>query len=569
MKVPKPVNLDELVELVKDGTIRIPQFQREFVWKKDKMAALLDSIIKGYPIGFFIIWKTKEDLRIVRDISKIKPSPPLEGQYVHYVLDGQQRILTLLYSREGTKNVPRGKSEIDFSQLALDLTTKDMDEDIVLPPNKERKEREKEGRRFISFHDLMERKSSQVMGKYSAEEVGKIDDYKSAVEKFLFPLVNIERSISDAIEVFTRVNTRGQALNIFEIMVAKTFDQSRNFDLAEKFKEFNAESSKSGYEIKTTTLLQIMAFLLGEKKAKKSNILRLNKYEFINNWDKAVAALGESIDLFQNQFGIPASQFLPTEELFVPFAYYYFNKGKKERSSNEIKYLQDLFWKGACLSWQHRAGGTDQMEDNVETVQDILKGKTPPKYEHGVDISPQYIESSGVDKSLTGRYAKTILCLFASMRPREFKDGGNVSLDGSSLSRSNKHNRHHFFPKSFLSDDEGIDEKMHDHVANITFIGSANNQEFSSNPPSVYMKRCKKGHEELNRDLNETMKTHLIDLSWDAIEKDKYKAFIKKRCEKISEELDKRIELQSIDGQGVAISPDEKEDDGRGKGRRE
>ena len=45
------------------GQIKLPRFQREFVWDKEQSAKLIDSVLKGFPIGTFIFWKTKEELR--------------------------------------------------------------------------------------------------------------------------------------------------------------------------------------------------------------------------------------------------------------------------------------------------------------------------------------------------------------------------------------------------------------------------------------------------------------------------------------------------------------------------
>ena len=50
----------DLISDIEKGIIKIPKFQREFVWGIDKTAKLLDSILKGYPIGTFILWKTDE-----------------------------------------------------------------------------------------------------------------------------------------------------------------------------------------------------------------------------------------------------------------------------------------------------------------------------------------------------------------------------------------------------------------------------------------------------------------------------------------------------------------------------
>ena len=58
MKLPEPQTrtFSGLIEEIKKGQIKIPQFQRDFVWTIQKSAGLIDSILKGYPIGTFIFW---------------------------------------------------------------------------------------------------------------------------------------------------------------------------------------------------------------------------------------------------------------------------------------------------------------------------------------------------------------------------------------------------------------------------------------------------------------------------------------------------------------------------------
>ncbi len=70
MKLPEPQTktFSNLIDEIEKGQIKIPQFQRDFVWTIQKSASLIDSIIKGYPIGTFILWRTKERLRSVKNI---------------------------------------------------------------------------------------------------------------------------------------------------------------------------------------------------------------------------------------------------------------------------------------------------------------------------------------------------------------------------------------------------------------------------------------------------------------------------------------------------------------------
>jgi hypothetical protein len=60
----KPENQNKHYEAlflaIDSGEIKLPMFQREFVWDKEQSAKLIDSLLKGYPIGTFIFWKTRE-----------------------------------------------------------------------------------------------------------------------------------------------------------------------------------------------------------------------------------------------------------------------------------------------------------------------------------------------------------------------------------------------------------------------------------------------------------------------------------------------------------------------------
>ena len=72
---PQSRSYTQVINGIELGTMKIPQFQREFVWSREKSAKLIDSILKGYPIGTFILWKTREQLRAVRDIGGVRWTP--------------------------------------------------------------------------------------------------------------------------------------------------------------------------------------------------------------------------------------------------------------------------------------------------------------------------------------------------------------------------------------------------------------------------------------------------------------------------------------------------------------
>lgn len=109
---------------IENGIIKIPQFQRDFVWPRAKSAKLLDSIIKGFPIGTFILWKTKEQLRTVRNIGGADLPRTPKGDYAKQVLGGQQRLTSLYAAINGLK-VTRDGHVDDYSEIYVDLDADD------------------------------------------------------------------------------------------------------------------------------------------------------------------------------------------------------------------------------------------------------------------------------------------------------------------------------------------------------------------------------------------------------------------------------------------------------------
>ena len=94
---PKPDSkkYTDLISEIQKGQIKIPKFQRDFVWSIEKTSKLLDSILKGYPIGTFILWETNERLNDIKNIGNLDLPPIPDDIKVQYVLDGQQRITSL------------------------------------------------------------------------------------------------------------------------------------------------------------------------------------------------------------------------------------------------------------------------------------------------------------------------------------------------------------------------------------------------------------------------------------------------------------------------------------------
>lgn len=88
------LKIQELVRLVKEGRVRVPEFQRSFRWAPDDVLALFDSILRGYPFGSLLLWKRSAPAARLK-VGAIAIDAP-EVSDALWVVDGQQRITSLV-----------------------------------------------------------------------------------------------------------------------------------------------------------------------------------------------------------------------------------------------------------------------------------------------------------------------------------------------------------------------------------------------------------------------------------------------------------------------------------------
>jgi len=533
MNLPEPRSkkFDILKSDIEDGRLKLPQFQRDFTWDLDKSRGLMDSIVKGYPIGTFIFWLTYDRLRYIKQIGDLKLPEPPKGDLVNLVLDGQQRITTIYACVKGAK-IKKENKIIDYSEMYVDLDANldaSLDDQIIITDISD-----KDDYSYIKITDLLSG-GITFFAEFPREYHDKLELYKRNIETYRFSVIDVRKiSLDVATEIFTRINIGGKPLSLFEIMVAKTFDEERDFDLAVKFDEFIEELRGVNYEtVSDAVVLQTIALILRNSCARR-DILKLDKQKFIDIWNDAIEAIKTAIDYFIRNYRIVVSKLLPYNALIVPFAYFFYYH-KDSPVGKKAEYLQDFFWRCA-ISERYTAGPESKLAQDINRIEDILDEKLP-KYNWPIDYSSNYIKEFG--NFSTGRsFIKAILCIYSYLRPKSFEDKADVIIDNSWLKQANSKNYHHFFPRAYLKKLR-INDDYANHILNITIVDEyLNKRRIKAKAPSVYMKVF----EAKNPELEDTMKSHLInDLEKFGIWDDDYDTFITERAKLVSRELENRI----------------------------
>lgn len=535
---PKPDSkkYTDLIYEIQKGQIKIPKFQRDFVWSIDKTAKLLDSILKGYPIGTFILWETNERLNDIKNIGNLELPPVPDGTKVQYVLDGQQRITSLYAAFLGATIQKEGeKKTTDYGGIYIDLEgdINDNDQQIITADQPKGE--------FITLNEILNLEANlpQIIEQYK-EHNTTILSYARTFSSYDFSTVVLRKEdIDSAIEVFTRINTGGQTLTLFEIMSAKTYDEDQGFDMQSKFQKLLKELESTKYDtISPSIILNVLSLILSRnKECKRKVVLQLEKQSIIDIWDDVISALKESIDYFRSVYRIPVSTLLPYDALLVPFTYFFYHN-KEKPQGKQIKYLEEFFWR-ISLSYRYSSSTESKLAQDIKRIDNILK-MVRPSYDDlkvFLDSPEDLIETSF---SAGNSYCKAVLCLLAYYEPKDFRNNGKVLLDNSWLKMANSKNYHHFFPKSYLKK-QGVGNE--NSIVNITLVGAdLNKHKIRAKAPSVYIQEFLDENESLPTSIH----SHLIeDIDSYGIHSDDYKVFLEKRSKSIYDALRKRIELKN------------------------
>lgn len=195
----------ELRELVRSGRVRVPQFQRSFRWEAKDVQNLLDSLLRGYPVGSLLLWQREAPPERLT-IGALRVDAPAHPDAL-WVVDGQQRVTSLVNVVD-----PDGAQDPRFA-LGYSLR----DHEIV------------NGRRLeepwvIPFPDLFDfSRALRWLGNNpdAFDHAEHVQDVAGRLNRLTIPATVMEQADEATLrEVFDRINSRGKRLNAAEIFNA-------------------------------------------------------------------------------------------------------------------------------------------------------------------------------------------------------------------------------------------------------------------------------------------------------------------------------------------------------------
>lgn len=367
--------LDDL----KNSNYQIPTFQREVVWEKENVKKLWDSIYKFYPLGSILVWKTDVKLQNHRQIGgyKFNDNNFSRSEY-QYLLDGQQRTTSLLTSLYGGSI--EGKHNFDPS-LYVDLTIENSDEtddenykkrflywDEINDKNGEYRRNIPNQKKFNdglivklidikeNFNNLQKKiiKHPTVDLNFDHPYIEELGRMKQVLDNYRISFIELKGiQVAEVCQIFERINQAGKPLDIFDIVVAKTFrpnDNDNGFYLRELIDDFKYEAREKGnnshfFNISDFDYLQIIAILIKENIENSGvknitprylNDIKTEQIEEI--WGNTQKAILKTFDFFENYLNIKIPQLVPYRYFYLTIANYFY-----ENKNPDYDFLKSIF----------------------------------------------------------------------------------------------------------------------------------------------------------------------------------------------------------------------------------
>ena len=218
---PNSLSVTAILGLIASGDIAIPEIQRPFVWKKTQVRDLLDSLYKGYPTGYLIIWKNPN--------VKLKDGSVSAGKKI--LIDGQQRVTALMTAIAGIPvvNANYKKERIKIAFNPFEALSEDKDAEIFAVQDQSHLR----GKKWIPDVSEIFKNNFSVFSfimqyckdnpEMDPETLDKILTNLRSIGNRLIGVIELSETLEIDIvtDIFIRINSKGTALSQGDFVMSK------------------------------------------------------------------------------------------------------------------------------------------------------------------------------------------------------------------------------------------------------------------------------------------------------------------------------------------------------------
>ena len=553
--------VEELVGMIEKGVLRLPEMQRQYVWRSTRVRDLLDSLYRGYPSGVILLWETDEEVALQAMAVDQQTNP---YQTTRLLLDGQQRLTSLSAVIRGEPvNVRGRKRPIDIlfnlehpDELTVPTEVNEeydaeAESDETDASDDELQERFKQMTFVVSTKKLESNpqwvKVSDVFKSSSNSQflkragITSLDDPKAdiyqqrldklrAIKRYVYRMDVLERSLSydEVTEIFVRVNSLGAKLRSSDLALAQITARWKNS--LSTFQAFQLECKETGFDFELGIHLKnLVAMATGQSRFKSVGSLSLARLH--KAWDEAKKGMNFALNFLRSNVGVDSPALLSSP--FIAIAISYFGHSRNYQISPEDSKLLRYWILSANAKGRYSRGSSETLLD--QDIASIRDGKT---VHHLIDRLRNQVGLLEINpEELSGRNQrsalfKTMFLAFRSAGAKDWYSNLSISLDHSGA--QHKLEFHHIFPKALLRK-AGYQPRNADDISNLAFIAGKTNRRISDKAPEKYLPPLVA---EIGREVFEAQQ---IPLEEHLLETSSYKEFLCARRQLIAARINAYI----------------------------
>lgn len=356
---PEKSRLTNLLEEIRKGKIVVPKFQRDYVWNTKQRLELFDSISKGFPIGSLLFWAPEEsEFGYNNEIGPYKLE--LNSDKYSYIIDGYQRITTLFsamtnpeeyslsnsqrtilpeyivyYDLENEEFIHKTKfyespiRQIDYSIIPLFALVNTFD--------------------FLTFSKNIQEQFGEEKGNIY---INRAKSLATLLVDYEVAFVNINGgSIKDAVEIFSRINSKGSDMSPMWMLSALTYDETGDgFKFSNEVDQLKSELSEFNFEeLKTEIILQCIESSTGKIYFDVKTESLANRDDFKDLCMKSLTNIYKAVEFLFNYVYVTKLKLLPYNLQLIFISEFF--RLIENPTSDQLKSLERWFWQTTYSSY--------------------------------------------------------------------------------------------------------------------------------------------------------------------------------------------------------------------------
>jgi hypothetical protein len=479
------VEITTILDSIDLGAMTLPEFQRGYVWNRNQVRELMNSLYHRYPVGGLLVWATKTEQVDARGNQALNPG------HVKLILDGQQRVTSLYGIMRGTPPPFFEGNTQAFTDLYFN-----MQEEIFefYGPVKMR-----DNPYWISVTDLMKKGlqpfvshifQTQTLASRGDVYISRLTHLLGikSIQFHIEEVTGADKTVDVVVDIFNRVNSGGTKLSKGDLALARVCAEWP--EARQELRRLLKQWEQAGFYFKMDWLLRnVNTVLTGE--AMFTALKDVNAVQFQSGLKQTEKAINYLLNVISGRLGLDHDRVLGGRYAFPIMTRYITQNGGHFKNAYERDKL--LYWYVHSFLWGRFAGSTESILNKDLGLMEDTDGALDRLIEElRLSRGDLHIRSSNFDSWSLG--ARFYPMLYLLTRVGEARDWGTgLPLKASLLGKINKLQIHHIFPRSRLYN-AGYSRAEVNALANYCYLTQDTNLIISNRYPEEYFSEVESAH---------------------------------------------------------------------------